>query len=992
MDESKKKLNLAAPKPSAPESEQRGWTPEEVAAYIRFQLSELAAANGHHEFERLCFQVTRKRIYPNVIPSTGPVSAGGDQGSDFETFEVGPGGSSPFFAKASDGKVVFACSIEKDYRKKIKDDLGSIAKAEPSAKKVKFFFNRSIAVGIRHKLQKQANETHRIDLEIFDSLAISELLADPEVFWIATQFLSIPSDVFLRPSNASLDWYEDAKKLEVDAHRSTVADFLTVKRAVRYATRHRELHSDLPALLGKIRTFQANQFPGVARRAFYEDFVASLRGLEFVQDLAGGLQQYFEVVPSLTETAEIEDAAVLISYAFGAGNLGMLKITLTQILGWRKSLLNRIDALLKEDISPGRRASLLDASAFLTLLNWAEEVARGQPVDTKALALQSAEQAFKIWRRMLKYVRESPMFPLGLFARRLAVLAGELGKSKGYEELSGETDKLLASRAGQQKVGEQAFERAKAYSKAGLALEAIDQLHIAHISSFTRETALHTVYVPLFLAKLYANAKLFAAAKYYALASSFAALKIGDEELRSHIYRGLAEAAASDHANGASIGFFATLKATELVASHFSAEGTDNVQDFEWGRLHFYAFVLTYAASFVSKELAEYLIDELLPSVGLRRSYDEALPDVEGFFGSRATYSDLAEKAITEGVAPPFSDALARRTLSWKQLGVTWTVDWENNYQTTATAEGFIALLQIMLTDLRNIELSLFPTYVDVSIELAAEFEIGEIPSNERVVRRVFLPAQTINPELVFGAAATILKMVSAYKHDKFLGLIEQRVKKGVLAKTNPHAPYEVLFREFYSKEDFEILHKLADGALKIPPYTIETHEGLRGPVGIHKDYNPAKSRQEIKNRYRRSTGLLKYTLPRLVKDGNFRSVRDSLRKEGWKDWHILLATAGVRLNFVVGERLPRTASPEEHMRIFQELLKRDEAETDEAPPPEIFTIDQLRFSLKLSQLSTLKGMGLDCWQETPVTAAVDAFLRRFNYWSDDVLHVDPFV
>jgi hypothetical protein len=52
-----------------------------------------------------------------LLPATGPVSAGGDQGKDFETYTVGdvmPIGAKPnFFARASSEKVVFACSLEK---------------------------------------------------------------------------------------------------------------------------------------------------------------------------------------------------------------------------------------------------------------------------------------------------------------------------------------------------------------------------------------------------------------------------------------------------------------------------------------------------------------------------------------------------------------------------------------------------------------------------------------------------------------------------------------------------------------------------------------------------------------------------------------------------------------------------------------------------------------------------------------------------------------
>ena len=873
MERPERKRGLSAPEAPAVKSEPGGWTAGEVADYIKFQLSELGGTNGHHDFEQLCFQLTKKRIYPNVIPSTGPVSAGGDQGSDFETFEVGPGGASPYFGKTSDGKVVFACSLEKNYKKKIKADLVSIAGAQPLAKSVKFFSNGAVPVGIRHKLQEYAKTSHGIDLEIFDSLAVSTLLADPEVFWVATRFLSIPSEIFLAtPATKSVGWYEEAKGLNVDPNLPRAADFFTIKRAVRYATAHHSLQSDLPSLIEKIRIFHAKQLPEIARRAFYEEFVASLRGLEFVKDCAGGLLEYFGEVPTLTNPAEMEDAAALIHYAVGAQKRGLLDIPMSQILDWRAELMDRIEMLLAEDVSPGRRSSLLDVKAFLTLLEWVTVVAKDEHADVRTLASQSAAHAFAIWRKMLKHVRESPMFPLEVFARRLAALAVEFGERCDYEKLSQETDKLLASRAGKQKIGEQAFERAKAYCKAGRVLEAIDQLHVAHVSSFTRETVGNTVYIPLFLAKLYAEAKLFTAAKYYALASSFAALKIGEDDLRPHIYRGLAEAAASDHANGASLGFFLTLKATVFVASHFSTSGSEKIQDFEWGRLYFYASILTYAASLVSKELADGLANDLLPAVGLGPMYDEALPDVEEFFASYTKYSDLATKATGEGAAPPFGDVPEVRKLSWRQLGIRWNVEWESDYHTTVMAESFIALLQILLTDLRKAELSLFPTQVDLTLKLhSAGLHIEEAPSNERVIRRIFLPKEGISPGLVFGIATTILMVVSAYPQDRFLPIIEQRMKLGLRDKTNPHAPYDVLFREFYLEDDYQALHGLATGsALKVPAFMIETNSGLNGPSGIHSEYEPDKSRQEIENRYRRSSGLLKHTLPRLVKDENF--------------------------------------------------------------------------------------------------------------------------
>lgn len=61
---------------------------DQIIAQIRFQLEQLSAKNAHHDFEHLCRHMTRARICTNILPATGPVSAGGDQCRDFETFRT----------------------------------------------------------------------------------------------------------------------------------------------------------------------------------------------------------------------------------------------------------------------------------------------------------------------------------------------------------------------------------------------------------------------------------------------------------------------------------------------------------------------------------------------------------------------------------------------------------------------------------------------------------------------------------------------------------------------------------------------------------------------------------------------------------------------------------------------------------------------------------------------------------------------------------------
>src|SRR5260370_20299174 len=164
-----------------------GW----AAPQIRYALSRLRSRNGHHEFEHLCREVARLRITPNILPATGPVSAGGDQGRDFETFrsyvqELGPGR----FLAAEDGlQVVFACTLQcRDLAAKIKDDLRAIMGGGPVGQ-VYFFCEQDIPAARRHELCSWARENHGAEIEIIDGQALSELLAAEDCLWIAERYL-----------------------------------------------------------------------------------------------------------------------------------------------------------------------------------------------------------------------------------------------------------------------------------------------------------------------------------------------------------------------------------------------------------------------------------------------------------------------------------------------------------------------------------------------------------------------------------------------------------------------------------------------------------------------------------------------------------------------------------------------------------------------------------------------------------------------------------
>jgi hypothetical protein len=188
-------------------------SPVEAERYIRFQLDQLAARNEHHTFEEICYRIAKRRLSSNLLPATGPVGAGGDQGRDAETYYTRLPEEQPnaggFVGRATTQPLVVACTVQKNGLKaKIGADVRSICGQGSPVSRIAFFAAEDVPVAVRHLLQARVLETHGVTLEIFDGQTISHLLAESDLVWIAEQFLDLPSQLVpALTDDPHPDWY-----------------------------------------------------------------------------------------------------------------------------------------------------------------------------------------------------------------------------------------------------------------------------------------------------------------------------------------------------------------------------------------------------------------------------------------------------------------------------------------------------------------------------------------------------------------------------------------------------------------------------------------------------------------------------------------------------------------------------------------------------------------------------------------------------------------
>jgi len=971
----------------------------QIISQIRFQLDQLSAKNAHHEFEHLCRHLARERICSNIIPSTGPVSAGGDLGKDFGTFVTylrsSPVSTSTFVGKISEGPIVFACSLQKKaIKSKIQADVKKIMKhgTEATVKSIVFFCATDIPIQKREKLKKWARKSFSVELEIHDGQSISELLADREIFWIAVQYLSIPIDIYPRTEQED-DWYIqslESWRLKKKV-RQNYADFFEIKSAIRHATFEYSAKQDLPFWISLLRQFIHKEVPPELRRsAIYEVAVASLRGLGTMNGQEEELRGYFKSIPGMKRSMELADVAALLNYCTGALFQNKVQLTVDEITTWRDQLLTKVEKELKQSRTPSQKCPLLEIRGYLSL-----------SVDPRKPKHIDTEEAIELWTQLIDIAKDAPLFPLERFADRLTNYTRFIGNSPGYDYLSQQTDMLLSQRQGDFKAAEKCRDRAMVFYKMGKTLRAIDQLHKAKVKWFAEETIEGSVLSMLLISQSYEKLGLLFAAKYYALASASIALMSTNPEVNLLVPKAIIQAAECDYLQGSWCGYLDLAETGLKAYGIFSKDSTNSTDVDEFYRTIFHVATMIAITSVLNAGLCDFL-KEKTEKWNIGDWLNKILPKAYSVW-EKLEISEIWNKLEEQIQGRPFGDIGVVREVTWSELGITWKVSWKNDFETTPVAEQMIAVLQILLADLAGIDLCFLRTNVDINVrkDKISDIKVEPIPSNIGRKWQVAFPIKWSEGQLSLGdlqvkvlaIAITILTEISVLPLAEFNKILEERFREGISMKVFVAKPYEVLYTDFTTKEIFDS----SDRSKKCIPeprreFRIKENKKLSWVNGPGPGYSKKKAESFLKNRYSYSLIPIRHTLKRLLKHTEFASTIERLRQEGWLDWHLLASICNVTITYRARQRLQACTSPEAEKELYFKIM--NEPERKDSPPIPIheFTEDKLRLALKFSMISTIRILDLELRQETPDFEAIEHFLRhRYNYWTDDIDHADPF-
>jgi hypothetical protein len=965
-----------------------------LRSYIRFQLAQLSTKNAAHQFEHLVFDLARMRIATNLLPATGPVQSGGDQGRDFESYRTflarSPLARSSFAGRASEGIIAGACTLDKETVTKIRSDLGTIFASGERPTHVVYFCEPDLAVSKRHALKEHCRNTYGAALDIFDGQAIADMLADRDTSWIADKYLEIPPELW--PATSLDEQYAAACNLWLVQKRipENYADFLEIKSGLRTATSEDDAKRDLGGWIEAMRGFLAENFPErLLQKARYEISVAELRGRGSLDPAIPLVDTFLMNAVSGRPAAELRDAAVLTVYAWGAKTHRVSSVSSEKLAEWLKLNDDTIADALVATRSSGDRCLLLEAQALTALL----------PRETDTGTHAALNRFFDRWQEVVDTVQEVALFPIIHIADIFEKAATLIEPCDRLRALIGQVDALVADRAGKGAAADRARRRAGNHLEAGQYVAAIDELHHMKADWFTGENIEGSILAMLVLSQSYEELGLHIAARYYAAGALYTAVHADNEDVSWLVGEAAFRVADTFYAAGEGLTYIHSLNLA-LTAHHGVANDPhDWTRHPHVQRSVAHAVILRAIACRIAPRMVS-LIDEAVAAWPLPPSEQDAFRAMsEDKPWSRMTTEEIEGKIADELGQHPFGDVGAEKSATWSAFGVLWTIRSVADRETWFAALELAAAIQIVQIEFADVDLLIIPSDVQIDVGLGdeAEPQCVQLPDNGNLVWQITMPkAMPDTPSkeyqaFLIGIVLIVLGQTTALAVSKLDELVEKRMERGLPGRVLSVRPLRELIK-LAQPEDLDFAMLTAE-----PRPTLLTEFRPREERELHwrtcpgPAYCRSTAEEHLRSRYETTARGLRLTLPRMVDDVRCRQLLLRLREEGFLDWQVLNALLNMVAQWQVEAKLGRPMSPATDSRMLRDRIFREERDDDPPFDLRIPTEERIRMLLMFGVAGAFKTWGLVSHRRTPNFAAMKRLLdERYQHSADDIPHADP--
>ncbi|ROZ53003.1 hypothetical protein EEB12_29795 [Rhodococcus sp. WS1] len=937
-------------------------------------------------------------------------------------------------ALASEDVVVFACTIQRNGLKaKFKNDIDAICTQGTPVDRIYIFATEDIAASLRHNLEEWALDQHRVKLQIIDGLALAELLAEPDLYWIARQYLNLPTELapqVIEPESDLPEWYIDLRDYwqNNDSNPSNLGDLFDLRHGLRHAIPPGPARADLAGWLALI-TRLAEQTPVVDVRlhAVYEIVTARYRGTADLRTAESLIRTFMTEFEQSTDPTILFNASVMIQLCSAAAAFGHTDIPLPEILEWIPHLHYHLAGLLSQDWGPNTRAALLQAAAHVALQFDYSDIAL-QPSDVSlseideqyghlieaidqgtmqqhldAAPLLDIDEGMQRLVELVELLPDAPAFPIDTVSAIFDLLSPSLLDHPLYRQVCDGFDDAVKRLDGDIAVGERCRQRAQALHKAGNLLGALREFHVAKVNWFHGDTLFGTLRAMANIMDIYCALGMYLAAKKYALAMAAIAQGSLDPSDREFVPIALFSASDQDNLAGAWVSS-ANLAAIASLAH------------------------MNYAPDAVNLDRHQYVLDAVhrqaistLVAHQTRPDFEPALWEIlnQGPTGSlvQARRESLAAMPVrndeewmdwlSDKAGAPFSDVGPVRIATFHALGVRWHVHSRNEQNSVLALEDFTSTLQVLLVEFASLDPVVLAQDVDIEIRT---YSADERPINTYLTRmdgdrRLWLLHMPAEPErasdaeiLMEGSSLHLAFQVlignSLLDVEQFSKLMETAADNGLFNNLEVGRPYR------------ELAHFRTQS---VPPLAATRYQPLRHPARPNPrkgsqlleprsehgpGYSAAKAQAILTERYELLPDPIRYTVPELLKDNRIRALFQQLRAEGWKDWHLL----SVVLSLSVTHRIEAHHGPVTAGRVaeLRSLIVAESRRHEEQNDPRIsaatITREAMEVGIRAVAVSSLPRWNLTLHHgDTEAEAVMQVLGQRYGFWADDITHPEIF-
>lgn len=228
-------------------------------ARLEFHLDSMTSRSEEKQFEHYCRQLCEREICPHLRPQTGP-TGGGDSKVDSDTYPVAKAVSDRWYVGDADAKgaadLAFAFSAMKDFARKVRADVKSIASTKRAYARIYFVSNQWIADKRKGSLEAELRKQHGIPVTILDRTWLVEKTLNRRNLDVAVSTLGLRDlERERRKSTGVHDFAREKRLKELEEHLADLTyyggGYQLVKDAIDAALVDRGLGSPQADVRGK---------------------------------------------------------------------------------------------------------------------------------------------------------------------------------------------------------------------------------------------------------------------------------------------------------------------------------------------------------------------------------------------------------------------------------------------------------------------------------------------------------------------------------------------------------------------------------------------------------------------------------------------------------------------------------------------------------------------------------------------------------------------